>query len=108
MIGKLSSCQYSYVNPSISNSLQSSAIVGRIFQPNLLELACDSIIDLLATPQDVHFDAFAKACIVENIFDYIRCLCAPSLPLTVTELCTRVYVGLPSKLKPGKFTSNNY
>ncbi|KAM7535694.1 hypothetical protein Aperf_G00000102626 [Anoplocephala perfoliata] len=94
------SCQYTFVNPNISATLQSAEIVSRIFRPNLLELACDAVVGLLATPQSVRFESFAKACIVENVFDYIRCLSTPSIPLTVTELCTRVVMGLPLKIRP--------
>lgn len=77
--------------------------MSRIFHPNLLELACDAIVGLLATPQSMRFEPFAKACIVENVFDYIRCLSTPSIPLTVTELCTRVVMGLPLKVRPGTY-----
>ncbi|VDM35944.1 unnamed protein product, partial [Hydatigera taeniaeformis] len=71
MATKLSSCHYVCVNPALSTSLQSAATVSRIFHPNLLEMACDSVIGLLAMPQSVRFEPFAKACIVENVFDYI-------------------------------------
>ncbi|KAM3187878.1 hypothetical protein ACTXT7_001375 [Hymenolepis weldensis] len=94
------SYQYTSVSPNISTTLQSAAIVSRIFYPNLLEFACDSVVGLLATPQSVRFEPFAKACIVENVFDYIRYLCTPSIPLTVTELCTRVVTGVPLKIRP--------
>ncbi|VDK39183.1 unnamed protein product [Taenia asiatica] len=100
MATKLSSCHYVCVSPALSTSLQSAATVSRIFHPNLLEVACDSVIGLLAMPRSVRFEPFAKACIVENVFDYVRCLSTPSIPLTVTELCTRVVTGLPVKLRP--------
>lgn len=100
MATKLSTCHYACVNPALSTSLQSAATVSRIFHPNLLEIACDSVIGLLTITQSVRFEPFAKACIVENVFDYVRCLSTPSIPLTVTELCTRVVAGLPLKLRP--------
>ncbi|VUZ48330.1 unnamed protein product, partial [Hymenolepis diminuta] len=69
------SYQYTSVSPNISTTLQPASIVSRIFYPNLLESACDSVVGLLATPQSVRFEPIAKACIVGNVFDYIRYLC---------------------------------
>ena len=102
MAAKMPYSHYACVNPAISVSLQSAATVSNIFNPNLLELACDFVIGQLAAPQSVRFEPFAKSCIVENAFDYMRCLFTPSIPLTATELCTRVVTGLPLKLRPGK------